>query len=570
MFRKILTTTILLMLIVIVSLGAFTNTSFRNASTATLLEDDYDLWLGPYPLPDPARLPLVEGARLYTNLSNLVDKTEGQFSGITNDFFLIGGSTTPLFNIGHLGIVIDRYNYKEGLNTGLLDMNNLPIFGFGDVAYTEFVDDDNNGTYDRRTEVEQTGETWTDTGMKDFVLCFGKEMDDKLLGLFYQLNITNTEDFGSPGGTPVNFTFDSTDFNINSGMRTYTENGVGTGDTKDDLTEHLFGFSFWKYMGEKKAFGIHFGYGLYSEKYNDIWDASEDWDGSPDDPGITDTYNMNETNEINVPVKGNAITGWLSYINDWNSITHLRFDTYYIKRSFDVESGATIDYTLSNSRIAADNHTESENGSETSIITGDGSGQSLGLMGKVIYDLTDRVKFAFGFNFHSGNNDTTSVEDQDANYVYIYDDGDNQPNDPDDYTETITYSNTIQTKVTEGTNRFSIPVCVEFNVKEPLVFRLGAIHTVDLIESTTNIDLIDASPGLVHRVQGDGTITDLFIDNPNTQNIGSSEDLSDSESETMFTYGVGYTVSKNLQIDFMGFTDLTNLSNLKLSATMKF
>ena len=571
MLRRIISTILLFTVISVISLGAFTNTSFRNASTAYLLEDDYDLWLGPYPLPDPARLPLIEGSRLYTNLSNLVDKGEEPFSNYTNNYFLIGGSTTPLFNLGHFGIVIDRYNDKEALYTGLDDMDGFPIDGYGHVVYSEFFDDDNNGTYDRRTDVEETREVWTDEGIKDFILCFGKDLDRKLLGLFYRLNTTNTEEYGYDiMGMPVNFTFDSTDFNLESGNRTFTESRVGTGSATNDMIEHLFGLSFWKYLNETRAFGLHFGYGMFSGTSKDVRDKTDNWNGSPDDPSITDTYTMTEEYEDNIPYKGNSMTGWLSYIHDWNEITHLRFDASYNRSSFEIENDARGYYSIIGSRIAADNHTEATNGSETTEITGDGSSQTVSVSGKVIYDLTEKVKFAFGLGLLSSRMDSTRVESEDARFVFAYDDGDNEPNDNDDYTQTTTYSSTVQTKTTEGMNSISFPVCVEFNVKNPLVFRLGAIHSINLTETTTNMDLIDASPGLVHTERGDGTVTDVFIDNPNLEDIGSSEDITVSSSNTTYTYGLGYTVSENLQIDLMGFSDLTDLSNWRVSATLKF
>ena len=570
MLRRTITAVIFLILISVLSLGAFTNGSFRNASTAMLLCDDYDLWLGPTPLPDPARLPLIKGARLYTNLSNLVDKGEEPFTGYGNDYFLIGGSTTPLFNVGNLGIVVDRYNDKNAWDTGLFDRFGNPIYGYGDVVYDSLFDDDGNGIYDRRTEVEETRETWTDQGNKDFIFCIGKDMGEKLFGVFFKMNIKKTEEFGLYGGLPVNFTFDSTDINLVSGDRTFTQSSVGTGSMTDDMTDNLFGFSFWKYLAEKRAFGLHFGYGMHSGTYNDLRNVTDDMNGSPDDPGITDTYTMTETDIENIPYKGNSMTGWLSYIHDWNEITNLRLDTYYSKSSSEIQSDALGEYTYQDSRIAADNHTESTDGSETTVITGDASLQLYGIKGKVIYDLTDKVIFAFGMAFSANTTDTLWVESIDGSSVYTYDDGDNQPNDYDDYTSTTTYSSSIQTKTTAGTQSISFPVCVEFNVAKPLVFRLGARHSISLTEATTNIDLQSASPGLVHTVHGDGTVEDIFTENPTLEEIGSSEDRTDSESNTSYTYGMGYTVSENLQIDLMGFSDLTDLSNWRVSATMKF
>ncbi len=571
MFRKEIPIVLLFLLIFVISVSAFTNTSFRNASSAYLLEDDYDLWLGPYPLPDPARLPLIEGSRLYTNLSNFINQSEEQFGPYTSNYFLIGGSTTPLFNVGNLGIVVDRFNDREALDTGLRDMiNNAPLLGSGHTVQSYYVDEDNNGTYDRRTDLEETAEAWQDDGSKDFVFCFGRDMGGMLFGLFYEQNVTNLDAYGYDGaGDPVNFTFDSTETNLISGDQTFTQSTVGTGSTDDDMTEHTFGLSFWKYLSETNAAGIHFGYGMFSGTEHDMWDVTDDWDGSPDDPGITDTYVMDETSDENIPVKGNTMTAWLSYIHEWNEITRLRFDGYYNTRSFDVESEAARDYTIDETRNAADNSSDTNNGTESTVITGDGSGATMGLRGKVIYDLTDRVTFAFGVGLSSRTFDSTLTEDSDAQYVYTFDDGDAQANDPDDYTQTTTYDSEIQAMTTDVTSTFSFPVCVEFNVFKPLDFRLGAIHTIKRYEKTTNEDLLDYSAAVTHTVYGDGTETYTIDPNPD-EGVGSSEDHIISSSKTVYTYGMGYSVSENLKIDLMAFSNLTNLSNWRISATMSF
>jgi len=570
MLKRTISIILLFIIVSIASIFGFTNTSFRNASTATLFEDDYDMWLGPYPLPDPARLSLIDGARLYTNLSNLVDKSEEPFSNFTNNYFLFGGSTRPIRDIANLGVIIDRYNNKEAWDTGLLDRLGNPIFGYGDVVNATLVDEDNNGTYDRRTTVEETRETWSDNGVKDFVLGFGKDMDGKSFGIFYRLSQTNSEIYGLNGGVPVNYTFDSTDVNLISGDRTFIDNKVGTGSTNDGLTGQLFGFSYWKNLSEQKTFGLHFGYTMFAGATDDVWDRSDNWNGSPDDPNITDTYSMTETSDENIPYAGNTITGWFSFINNLNAIMHLRFDTYYIRSSFDISSDATRTHTFTDNRIAADNHTESNNNSETGNISGNGSSQTVAVKGKIIYDLSKKLRFGIGLGFDAITKDTTRVESTDGTDVYTFNDGDNEPNDPDDYTQTTTYSQSIQTKTTEAIKTITIPVGLEFNITNPLVFRLGAIHSISLNEATTNEDLLSYSAELTHTVYGDGTESYQINPNPNIENIGSSEDNTISFSNTTYTYGFGYTVGQNLQIDLMGFSDLTNLSNWKVSATLKF
>lgn len=570
MYKRIIPAVVIGSLLCAISLFAFTNTSFRNASTAMLLEDDYDLWLGPYPLPDPARLPLIEGARLYTNLSNFINKSEEQFGPYTSNYFLIGGSTTPLFNLGHLGIVVDRYNDKNAWATGLMSMSGDQMFGYGHAVHSYFVDEDNNGTYDRRTDIEETAEAWEDDGSKDMVLCFGRDMNGMLLGLFYEMNVTNLDVYGYDGvGNPVNFTFDSTETNLVSGDETFTQTTVGTGSADEDMTEHTFGLSFWKYLSETNAVGLHFGYGMISGTYTDIWDVADFWDGSPVGP-ITDTYDMDEESEESIPFKGNSMTAWLSYIHDWNEITHLRFDGYYNTRSFDVESDAVRNYSIDEARYAADNSTYTNSGDENTVISGEGSAATMALRGKVIYDLTDRVTFAFGAGLTSRTSDSTITEDSDAQYDVTYDDGDAQPNDPDDYTSTTTFDSEVEGMNTDITTTISFPVCLEFNVFKPLDFRLGAIHNITRYEKTLNEDLLDYSAAVTHTVYGDGTEAYVINPNPNLEDIGSSEDQITSASSTVYTYGMGYKVSDNLKIDLMMFYDLTDLRDWHLSATMSF
>jgi hypothetical protein len=67
---------------------AYVPSSFRSQSTAGLWTDDYDL------LFEPARIPLINGDRVYTALSNLVTGDEEQFGTSTDNFYLVGGSTS--------------------------------------------------------------------------------------------------------------------------------------------------------------------------------------------------------------------------------------------------------------------------------------------------------------------------------------------------------------------------------------------------------------------------------------------------------------------------------------------
>jgi hypothetical protein len=73
-----------LLVVASLSFGLVTE-SFRYQSTAGLFQDDYDL------LFDPARIPEISGARLWTSLSNFVTGDEELFSGGSEPYIIIGG-----------------------------------------------------------------------------------------------------------------------------------------------------------------------------------------------------------------------------------------------------------------------------------------------------------------------------------------------------------------------------------------------------------------------------------------------------------------------------------------------
>ncbi len=87
----------LLLLAVVIAALAYTPNSFRYTSTAGILWDDYDWFLA-----DPARIPLIEGYQLYTNLANFVSGEEHPLSdsiGVQGPGFYLSrgkGCSTPV------------------------------------------------------------------------------------------------------------------------------------------------------------------------------------------------------------------------------------------------------------------------------------------------------------------------------------------------------------------------------------------------------------------------------------------------------------------------------------------
>ncbi|MDH5187231.1 MAG: hypothetical protein OEW70_09240, partial [candidate division WOR-3 bacterium] len=75
-------------------------------------------------------------------------------------------------------------------------------------------------------------------------------------------------------------------------------------------------------------------------------------------------------------------------------------------------------------------------------------------------------------------------------------------------------------------------------------------------------------PVFTRTEYGDSTFSERV--GPQSELQATSETINTIEHNTYFTYGAGFNPIKNLQIDIMGFRNLTNLSNWKLSITFKF
>src|SRR4030043_260291 len=175
---------IAIMLMLGLSFGLI-NESFRYQSTARLFEDDYDL------LFDPARIPQIEGSRLWTSLSNFVTGNEQMFSNISAPYILIGGSTN--LNQWYPGFVYDRRASKNPLYTGLDDPFGNQMYGEGTRSEIDWEDDDNNGVFDRRVTETESREAYDHIQVNDFYVGIGTVRNDKRFGIGYsRINYKNT------------------------------------------------------------------------------------------------------------------------------------------------------------------------------------------------------------------------------------------------------------------------------------------------------------------------------------------------------------------------------------------
>jgi hypothetical protein len=266
------------------------------------------------------------------------------------------------------------------------------------------------------------------------------------------------------------------------------------------------------------------------------------------------------------PQSGNRIAVGLKSFYNYNENAQGRFYLDFYTQSLDYGDDAMYYFyktrELSYSAFTWD--------TVNTITYYDGGSSSKGIRvgTKHLFNVSPRLKFGIGLFFNMESySDSTAARDTTVN-IRVFDNGDTIAG-PEDYTRTITQSETWMTMVDGSTNSFIIPVGVEFSIAKPLVFRLGAQHTLSYNDFTTTTELIDYEPQRTLTVYGDGSQTEI-IEDPGPRPERSVEVENEKVPSTDYYYGIGWMVNNNLQIDLMGFNELTDLSNWRLSATLKF
>jgi hypothetical protein len=521
--------------------------SFRYQSTARLWEDDYDL------LFDPARIPQIEGARMWTGLSNFVTGNEELFSNSSAPFFYIGG--TKNFGSLYPAGVYDRRSSKIAMETGLDD-----ILGEGAVEETDWVFDD-DGNPVARTFERWTAEAYNAYTNSDFYVAVGTQMNDLRFGLGY-LKKDNKTTFTTPAN---NNTYEYFDEDIDDNEIQYEEMASSEGDDIYTMNESDIIFSGWMDK-ENYSVGLQAEYAMLdSSREALIFGYDNAYDYFPE---TTDESNFEDS--LNLPMSGNRISGELKCFYDWNEYAQGRFYVSYFTQSMDYGDDAMdLEYADSYSMDASDVQ-EWNYSWDYTYYDGSESRSGFRVGTKQLFDINDRFRFGLGLFFSSTSHSVDSMIMQDTMHtIYTYDDGDTVTNDPDDFTETHWWSETWAMDVDGSVTTWMIPVGIEFNISDPIVFRMGAEHTLSYRDFTTDRYLVDFELPMVRTTDDTGFVTTEIEDNTLTQEDVTIMDKSTS-SMTNYYYGLGWHVNDNLQIDIMGFSDLTDLANWRLSATFLF
>ncbi len=526
--------------------------SFRYQSTAGLFEDDYDL------LFDPARIPEISGARLWTSLANFVTGEENLFSGGSQPYVLVGG----VAGLGSLypGAVYDRSAEKTALNTGLNDPYGNPIYGDAELTIINWNNPDTLGNFTNRTVETRMRSAYELVGSSDWYLALAKEMNNLRLGFGFMHRDYKTT-FTDPDN---NFSYYYITEDLVADTLEYQRTANFAGDDIGNSSENDFRLSTWLDR-DNISFGLNFDFEMLSTKTEAIiLGDSAEYD-SPMNPDTSYTL-IALLDSLTQPQSGNRISIGLKSFYNYSENTQGRFYLDFYTQSMSYGDDAT-DYFYKTRELSYNTFTWDTINTVTYY---DGSNSSKGIRvgTKHLFTISPRLKFGIGLFFNTSSySDSTTARDTSVS-IRVFDNGDTLAG-PEDYTRTITQSETWMTMVDGSINSFIIPVGLEFNIAKPLVFRMGAQHTLAYNDFTTTTELIDYEPERTLTVYGDGTSTE-FIADPGPRPERSVEVETEKIPETDYYYGIGWMVTSNLQIDLMGFNELTDLSNWRLSATLKF
>jgi hypothetical protein len=519
--------------------------SFRSASTANLLEDDLDLML------DPARLSSIEGYRLYTNLSNQVYKQDEIFNNNSDGYYLLGGSG-KVMDFGHAGLLYDKYHYNY-IDTQMVSSSN-------------YVDVDANGTYDQRTVTERTDSDQDRFSETHFWLGFGRDMGPGKLGvlLYHQ----GENDMSRPWGnnfeqhqavTDLVLNRVTSDITISSAYLQQVDRSVNGG-----------ALSYWMPMGDQIDLGLAGGINVYlANRYDTLTYTSATYNPSvatANGSSIDSTALMdiipNDHVGLEINLRGSMVYKWNDRIK---TRTDLMFSTLSGERA---DGFITSEYLRNDAFMLPTglNSTVTTRTRASDPVFQDNHNMELMLGSKTTAKLGDKVELALGLGLGTGTRDYSMEYTSQYSEVIVYNDG--NPMLFNDYTTITTGSYKYLHVYTQSAKVIHAPVGVEFHITKPFVFRLGASPSFNFYDGAETYHY-EFVPNKVTNINGVGDTTETIPANYNSYN-GVSYSGNYSEAYVNYSYGAGWKISENLQIDLMGFSQLTDMTDWKLSAVFKF
>jgi len=527
--------------------------SFRHQATQSI-EDDLDNGI------DGTDIFAVEGARIYTNLSNLVSGDERQGDNMYSEETVLIGGTTPIF---YKGLKVTAFYGNRNQNNSMEDI----------MDSTYLVDTDIDEAWDYRSITHNSEYLKETTSGNSILLNIGKTMSrGREIAFTYQRtgSTQSVEEEDSAHYIAQNLTPSLVTTEL------WNEFGNESGKIQAPVTTYALSYSSpfrnWDFRGD-----IFLATG--GEKMEESGDYYywENLDPGNDATTFEDLVTSDAVGESSFSANAIGINGRLSDL-DKNIGLLWEVGGNYALITGSGDENYTEEYNYFGQREIVANRIQTLDTNYIETITGpiSVSGNLMGLNGRIEWQISENVRFGIGGMY---NTFSVTLEEDRASRVEVnseFDDDDGVGLDADDYVIVATGGQDETYTLKMSGNRIAIPAGIEVNFgkNKDWFLRLGAISIGSRTEMT------DASESdsvyLYERVvtYGDGTTVRTFDNSmvdPDKEYTSSS-----TYQDVNYTYGLGWKPSKNLSIDLLGMFDLGGvellstdwLRSLKLSATI--
>ena len=526
--------------------------SFRHQATYAI-EDDLDNAI------DGTDIFNVEGARIYTNLSNLVSGTESQASS-SSDQTVALGVTSPIYNGWKVTAFYGNANRNSSFD-GVMD----------ETFYedTDFDEDFNEMYFEHLDSIGKTEEC-----ANSILLNIGKKMSKgaELAFTYKRINYNYKDEF-EDSAYYIERDLDPT---VTVEELWY---GAETGsyDYSSPVTTYALSYSkpYRNWTARGDLFFISGG-----EKTNSVGTSTYFQDRDPDDASTIfttdDTMNTLYQDEYTANLLGIGLR-----ISDLDKNTGLywelgcnfgtafgsgdnneeeRYHTIYQDEL--IPSEIQVLDTLATNNLTA----------PVSV-----SGNAMGLNGRIEWQIAENVRLGLGCMLNS----ISLALEEDRSYrldiLSSFDDDDGAASDADDYDIIVNGADRDETYTTEmKANRIAIPAGIELNFgkNKDWFMRIGAmaIGSKEEYINRMETDTVNLYERTITR--GDGSETTIN----GTSTTDNDYDVTSriTNQDVYYSYGLGWKPSPNLSLDLVGMFDATGVEllssdwirSLKLSATI--
>lgn len=558
------------------------SSSFRNIALGTIIDDDLDL------VNDPIELKFVEGSRLYTNLSNLVNSGEEILANNSSDTFLIGYSTKNPFIENFWNSVFIEFQKTKMPHYVQIDSDldgNNDIDGFGSLSdeFTGYYDLNGDDLYDIIRQISQERSDYDEINQIEFALNNTYDAGNFVIGAKIHYNSYSSDE-------DISYDMSYTYHDIEENFDYFTENQLD--DSSNHYLDSNFDFQASILLPDFRGYEVRGDFIFMNQNYSSDQQVNDHYREDYFDPDIPELEYFNIVEDVykNVTERpGNAFTLGTSMRKTFVKAAQRKNDGYW-KIGGDITFGS-YDYSVLSEIIQTD--TEKyfdgldtlltdylETDIENSLLKDNGTQKrtQFSLNGKINYPFNEKVYFGIGFNYNYQiiNRETDFVESFENIYDYEILDEDSTAAD---YTITETYSITADRTYEQYTSNFTVPVGIEykFTNNNKWDLRFGSVFRSSCETTNDAKEIKDVSPITTETNYGDGSV-DIDIED-NTYD-STSEQTNSTNNSTNYYYGLGFRPTDNLQIDLLGFlggaTDEDNLldadfyKQLRLSFTLKF